>query len=282
MKTLLCATDLREETAFLLQYAYNLSTRLKVKLVVVHVYDLPPVNISGFQDNIQLDLRVSDEQKHALKAYCTDHLGSAFTTNKGNIQIYAVEDSSVVNGIITAARSIFADLIMVGTKSKNSQRGFFAGNIARTLVDKVNVPLIIVPGEKIQEPKLQNIVYASALESKDIEALKTLASLAKPFQATINVLHVSVKSEFDSEEQLQWFQELVKEYVTYSNIKYHLITSEDIFGTINNYVDEIGADMLVMLERKERNLLRSLYHQDLVKRMESKLSIPLVSFRMEE
>ena len=282
MKTLLFATDLREETSFLLQYAYNLSASLKVKLVVVHVFDLPPVNISGFQDNIQLDLRASDEQKHALKVYCTDHLGKAFKASKGTIQIHAVEDSSVVNGIIAAARSTFADLIMVGTKSKNSQRGFFAGNIARTLVDKVNVPLIIVPPEEIQGLKLKNIVYASALESKDIEALKTLASLAKPFQATINVLHVSVKNEFESEEQLQWFQELVKEYVTYNHIKYHLITSENIFDTINKYVDEINADMLVMLERKERNLLRSLYHQDLVKRMESKLSIPLVSFRLDE
>jgi nucleotide-binding universal stress UspA family protein len=281
MKTLLYATDLREETAPLLQFAFNLSKKLKVKLIVLHVYDLPPVGIPGYHDNLQIDLKVSDEQKYALKTYCYEHLGKRFSDNSSNVQIQAVEDSSVVNGILAAARSTFADLIIVGTKGKNSQRGLFAGNIARSLVDKVTVPLMIIPRE-VQAFKLQKIVYASALESKDIEALKSLVSLARPFLASINVLHVSVKSEFESEEQLLWFQELVKEGVDYNRIEYHLIKSEDIFDAINQYVDEIEADMLVMLERKERNLLRSLYHQDLVKKMQSSLSVPLVSFKLHE
>ncbi|XLS30675.1 universal stress protein [Flavobacteriaceae bacterium M23B6Z8] len=281
MKTLLYATDLRNESVSLLHYAYELSQQLKLKLVVVHVYDLPPVSIPAYNDDLQIDLRVSDERKHALRAYWYEHLNDLIASGTADIQMQAVEDSSVVNGIISAARSVFADMILVGTKSKDSKRGFFAGNIARSLVDKVSVPLLIVP-HHIKTVKLHEVVYASALESDDLKALKTLISIARPFLAKIKVLHISTKDEFESETQLSWFKELIAEHVNYPHIEYKSIASEDIFGTINRYVLESGADMLAMLEREERNLLRGLFHQDLVKKMQSQLSVPLISFRIQD
>ncbi|WP_340202047.1 universal stress protein [Ascidiimonas sp. W6] len=281
MKTLLYATDLRTESVSLLKYAYELSKQLNVKLIVVHVYDLPPVSIPGYLDDLKIDLKVSDEKRHALRAYCYQHLDTKASKNNNELQVEAVEDTSVINGILSVARSVFADLILVGTQGKYKKKALFAGNIARSLVTKVAVPLMIVPHET-KELKIHTIVYASALESKDIMALKTLAGIARPFLATIKVLHISTKDEYESEEQLLWFKELVQEYLNYKRIEYEVITSEDIFGAINKYVLDSKSDILAMLERKERNLLRSLFHQDLVKKMQTDLSIPLISFRMDE
>jgi len=58
----------------------------------------------------------------------------------------------------------------------------------------------------------------------------------------------------------------------------HLV-SENIFDALRIYLGEVGADLVVLLERKKKGVFNKWFHQDLVKKMESYGNIPLLSFR---
>ena len=57
-----------------------------------------------------------------------------------------------------------------------------------------------------------------------------------------------------------------------------LLFSEEIFPVLYDYLHEVKADLIAMLERGEKGLAKKIFHRDLVKKMESMSDIPLISF----
>lgn len=57
-----------------------------------------------------------------------------------------------------------------------------------------------------------------------------------------------------------------------------MLFSEAVFESLRVYLGDVGADMVVMLEREKHGFLKKLFHQDPVKKMESYGRVPLMSF----
>ena len=76
-----------------------------------------------------------------------------------------------------------------------------------------------------------------------------------------------------------WFKEMLKEKVTYEKISFEFRLSDDILNTLKDYLKEVDADILVMLEREGRTLIPNLWHFDLVKRMKLERLVPLLSYQ---
>lgn len=77
MKTILYATDYTDHSLSALHYAYDLSSRVGAKLIVLHVFDIPSFSgttmISSLRTTVK---RAYEEQNSVLKKYCQNHLGS--------------------------------------------------------------------------------------------------------------------------------------------------------------------------------------------------------------
>ena len=76
---------------------------------------------------------------------------------------------------------------------------------------------------------------------------------------------------------MKWFKDALKERLAYKNIEFKLFISDDIFDSLRVYLGDVGADLVVMLEREKKGLKKWL-HQDLVKKMESYGRVPLMRF----
>jgi predicted nucleic acid-binding protein len=81
-----------------------------------------------------------------------------------------------------------------------------------------------------------------------------------------------------SKNLLEWFKKSLSEKVHYQNIEIETIFSEDIFETLKLSIDESEADIVAMMERKHKPEINYLLHRDLVKRMQSSIKAPLLSF----
>jgi nucleotide-binding universal stress UspA family protein len=112
----------------------------------------------------------------------------------------------------------------------------------------------------------------------DIEVIKKLSKIAKAFKAKIQVVHITTEKEYEVESQMDLFKDKLKKKVDYENIKFKILVSDDVFNTLRMYLEEIEADIVVMLEREKRGLLSKLFHGDLVKKMETYDKLPLLSF----
>ncbi|WP_273568562.1 universal stress protein [Maribacter halichondriae] len=276
MKTVLYATDLSKHEVYTLRYAYKLSNGLKANLIVLHIYSVPPVTVATIRSAKQIKERLNIEKRDTVLNYCVKHLKDESVRDRVEIKVH--EHAAVSDGILEKTRDLNPDLVLVGMKDEHTQRGLFTGNIAKKLMKKVGCALLIVPNT-LRFRKLQTIIYATDFEEADIFAIKKLVELAKPFKAKIRVVHIPTIDEYVGKEQLEGFEAMVRKKVNYSGIHFHTFLANTIYHGLRAFVELHDADMLVMMERKhEGPFFKKLFHKDLVKHMESHISIPLLSF----
>ncbi|WP_299524387.1 universal stress protein [uncultured Lutibacter sp.] len=275
MKTIIHATDFSDNAISALKYAYALSKKTKSVLWVVHIFNNATL-ASTLNDPILLPIEESIQQKNAkLKEFCKSHLEGEFDSL--NIKIEAIEDSSVVTGIISKADELYASMIVTGMKGKRVFKELLIGSTTRKLIEKAPCPILAIPLNATLDT-IKTIVYTTDFEEEDISAIFRLTEIAKIYNATIKIIHVSSKKDVDSQQEMEWFKEILTQKVTYKNLEFEVVFSDDTYTTLLQYLDVVKADLLAMLERDKKGLFKKIFHKDLVKKMESKIQIPLISF----
>lgn len=276
MKTIICATDYSKNAVTAMKYAQEISSKLEANLLVIHVYKLPLM--LGLEFDIFYDeLEKTTLKKHnsKLKKFCKKHLGKEL--NGLNVNTDAFEALSVSQGILSKATENKAYMIVIGMKKETALEDLFMGNTTINLIEKAPCPIFAIP-ENATSEKLKTIVYATDFEQEDIGAINKVAQIAKKFNAKIKVVHISPSIEADGNLKMAWFEEMVKQKVSYKKIKFEVLYAEEIFKTLKAYLENNHANLVAMLEREKSGFLKKLFHRGLVKEMESFGKIPLLSF----
>jgi nucleotide-binding universal stress UspA family protein len=276
MKTIIFATDYSRNAVTAVKYAHGLSSKLGVNLLVIHIYSLPMM--LGLEFDIFYDeLEKTTLKKHntKLKNFCKKHLGKDLAGI--NVKTEAFENLSVAHGILAKASANKAFMIVIGMKKESAIKELFMGDTSMSLIEKAPCPVLLVP-ENVSDNNLKSLVYATDFEQEDIGAIYKFSQIAKRFDAKITVVHIAPNIIDDANIKMEWFKEMVEQKVTYKKIKYKVLFSEEIFGTLKAYLDSNKIDLVAMLEREKSGFLKKLFQRDMVKEMESFGKIPLLSF----
>ena len=275
MKSIIYATDCSQNSAQALRYAYRFSLIMKADLHVLHVYDLPPVNLAVINSKTILKKHMQEEQKDLVKKYCTKHLKNEFRQKP--IIIQAIQGTSITESILSLSKKIHPDLVILGMKDNKSTRGFFSGNIADVLLHKIDVPLLIVPNN-VSYNSLSTIIYATDFEEKDIDSVLKLIEIAKPFSALIEVIHVYELNKNEAKENMEKFKNRITKLSAYPEIIFNTIASGKVKSGLLNTVKNENADLIAMLERSQPKKFSLFLDKDLVQEMEASVSIPVLAF----
>ncbi len=278
MKTILYATDYSKNSIAALKYAHKMSKQLGTRLVIVHVFDYPTVlGMEGLDEPFpHLEKDAFKLHRSKLEKFCTAHMGNAWETP--NIQLEAVENKTVLNGIIATADEWHAYLIVVGVKGESGLRESIMGSTTKQLIEKAPCPILAIPADTSYSP-IKTIVYGTDFENEDIYALRKLVEMAKQLDAEIKVIHITTIKELDKANQMDSFKNRLLQKVDYERMEFVHLVSDNIFDTLRNYLGEVGADLVVLLEREKKGVFKKWFHGDLVKKMETYGNIPLLSFR---
>ncbi|WP_425236492.1 universal stress protein [Ulvibacterium sp.] len=277
MKTILYATDYSENSVDALKYAYALCRDLKIRLVMTHIYDVPTVlgtQLTASFPSLSKDARRHEREK--LQVFFKKNLGKVSDTMK--LHFEPMEHMSVIRGIISKATEWHAYLIFVGMKGEGRLREILMGSTTKSLIEKAPCPVLAIPENTNYKP-FKTVVYATDFEEEDVYAIRKLTEMVRTFQAEIKVVHIITEKEYQGETQMEWFRDMLQNKVTYEKIAFKLLFSDDIFEALRMYLEDVGAELMVMLEREKKGLLKKWFHRDLVKKMESYGQVPLMSFR---
>lgn len=275
MKTILYATDYSENSIAALQYALKMSGQMGTRLVITHVFDYHTILNNQGIDTI-LEESAFKLHRSKLEQFCTTHLGSAWKSP--DIQLQAVDNRSVTKGIISVADEWHAYLIVVGMKGGSALQEMIMGSTTQHLIAIAPCPVLSIPADtSYRQPK--TIAYATDFEEEDVYAIRKLAGMAGQFDAEIKIVHISTKDEYKGEMQMEWFKDMLKDKVTYAHIDFELLFSENVFEALQRYLENTDSDLMVMLEREHKSIIKKWFHRDLVKKMQSYGRVPLLSFR---
>lgn len=275
MKTILYATDCTVNDIASLKYAYRFSTIMNADLHIIHVYEFPPIANATLHAPELLKKRMHNDQTKLVENFCKANLKHEFQQKP--VTTHVIENSSVSESIQRLSRVLTPDLVLIGMQDHHSTRGYFSGNIANELLDTIEMPLLIVPNGMVYNT-ISTIVYATDFEEYDILSLQKLAEIARPFSALIEVIHVYKTDEYPAKILMEGFKKRLLQKTSYPEIAFKTIASTNIKSGLLSTVNWENANVLAMLERKHNWNLANLFHKDLVKEMESAISIPLLVF----
>lgn len=276
MKTILYATDYSENSVAALKYAHNMCLNLEAKLLVVHVFD----KLTVMQTRAEIPFPNLEKERfkehHAqLEEFCKKHLGSDL--EKMNVTVEAIMDKSPVDGIVSKAERIQSLLIVTGMKGESKLRKLIMGSTARGLIKKAPHPVLTIPGDTSYNP-INTIIYATDFQVEDLDAIRKLATIAKPLKAKIKIVHISGLDKTISEGEKIELEKKVNNHVDYANMELDVLYSDDVFNELKTYCGKVNADMIAMLEREGASYASQMFYRNLLRKMKSYGRIPLLSF----
>lgn len=274
MNAIFYATDRTENSAPVLRYAYELSRKLGTQLIVFNTHEMEPIRVMVSRPPEQIEYHVIKEQKEILATYCAKHLKGGLEGK--NIKFEVVSNDSITEGIVENSKNLSAGLVIIGRKDKHTERGLFVGDIGKSLIEKLSCPLMIVPNSGGKT--IKKILYATDFMEADIEAIKKLVPMAKALDAKVHIVHISTEAEYAGKEQMEWFKDMLQQQVKGEHFDFKLFFSDIIEYELKNQVEQLGADLLVLLQREEKGFLNKLFHTSMVKKLEGHISVPLMSF----
>ena len=271
MKKIVYTTDFSENSVAALKYAVALGELFNTDVIVLHV--ATPGELSETNKANKKEARAVLKAKTA--EFCSDHLEEDLSDL--NLTVAVIVSSSVTKGILDFTRDMEIKILIMGACGSGKFKDFFLGSSTKDMLELSPYPLLAVPPNYVFT-ELKNLVYTTDFEQKDLINIKEVLHLLNPIQPKLIILHVSDQDETMTRNLLEWFKKNLAEKVEYSDIDFKVIFSDNILKSLKENIESLDTDMVVMLERKPDAKKSSLLHRDMVKRMQSCIEVPLLSF----
>jgi nucleotide-binding universal stress UspA family protein len=272
MERILYATDFSENSERALPHAWQIAMAHDAELVMLHVMEIPTLwQHPDKAEPLEMEKDVVKDAERRLKEMFKRH------ADHGKVTFVLVEGISVTKTILSETKARCAELVIVGTRGESRLKESLMGSTTMTLIRKCPVPVLAVP-EGSTSKTFKKVLYASDFNKEDPEAIERLAALSAPLGSKISIVHIAVPGEQETELSKDELFDLIKKRLPDTQFDLEVRLSQDLPGTLDEFVRMGGFDMLAMLEKERVSLLDRLFHRDLVKRMEFHARLPILCF----
>ena len=273
MKTLLVPTDFSENAVLAMNYAAELAKEWNARLILFHAYEVPYatgyVSFEALTEE-KKSLQASSEKKMKALVHQLHHEHLAMDS--------VCVDGDLMNGIAEVVEKYKVSMIVMGTKGASNLANIIFGSNTSHVIEKAHCPVLAIP-DGTAYAKLKNITYATAYESGDLDVIQYLISLAKPFHAQINILHITENSEepVQDKHQMKKFMDLLMAKIDYNNISFQVMDGANMEETLSEYIEQGSADMLV-LSTHHRGFFGRIFGKHVTRQMSYHNRVPLMAF----
>lgn len=274
MKTILVPTDFSKGAEHAMRYAISMNQFFKARIVLHHSYVIP-VYATDLPVIMPVDVDLHKVAVDGLSKL-RDRLAGEFPELQLEMSVtsgYAEEE------IAEAAEKWKADLVVMGTQGASGLREALIGTITAAVMEKSPCPVLAVPSDAAWRG-VRRIVFATSYEEGDFGNIEQVIGFAKKLSADVTLLHISsgLYDQAYEYNAIERFKESIAEDSHFSRITFKLLEGEDVYQSINFYLDEVKADMIAMTMR-HRSFIRKIFGRSITKKMAYHTHIPLIAFR---
>jgi len=151
IKKILYATDLSDNSAYVLRYAINSAKKHDAKIIILHVLDIMPATAKTditeekqhkiFKEKIAFTL---DRIQKRLKIFCEKELKDDPECTE-RVESIEVREGFPAEVILSKADELNCDLIIMGTHGKGIIQHAFLGSTAKRVLRRTRKPVFIIP-----------------------------------------------------------------------------------------------------------------------------------------
>lgn len=269
MKKILIPTDFSPNAKGALQYAVGLARALgNVELTLLHTYEV--------HSNAGMFVSVSDFMKKDAVDQALEAIKDVEPRLKNGVTI----DSQILRGdtvslITDFAQSNHYDLILMGTQGASGLQEVFFGSTTNAVLKKSEVPVLAVPTGYRYAPIKKIVLAVDEAGIEGQQMIQPLAKIAKAYEAPVCVFHQSAEFEQDG------IDPSIDDILSGLEHSFHYeLEQEQVNESINSFVLDCGAQLLVMV-RRQRGFLEEVFHVSATTRKVFNSPVPLLVLKEE-
>ena len=267
MKKFLIPTDFSANAEGALHYAIELANTIgNIELTLFHAYEV--------HSNAGMFVSVSD----FMKKDAVDQVLDAIRKAEPKLSNSVTLDSQILRGDTVDLITDFAernhyDLIVMGTQGASGLKEVFFGSTTNAVLTKSGLPVLAVPEGYTFVP-VQEVVLAIDEEGfTDQRDIAPLEAVVKAFDIPVRVFH---QSEAFAKDGIDPEIDGILEGIEHSF--HYQLEKDNINDSINSFVAETGAQLLVMV-RRQRGFLEEVFHVSVTTKEVFNTPVPLLVLR---
>ncbi len=192
----------------------------------------------------------------------------------GNITaVYSVYTGSLSELFKTLSLKNHSELVLFPIKDEKISNE----KSIHQVLDAINLPVWCFKADS-EYRQVKTIVYGSDYKKDDVNVIKSLTSLAKAFEAKINVLHVYKSEKFKQQLIDAGLKDLIDKKIEYPSIEIHSKKKGNVVKGIASFCKKTFADLVVLM-KKDKYFFQDLLRKTTIEKALKKIDLPILIFK---
>ena len=284
MNRILIPIDFSENAERALAAAKIIADKENTELLILHAYQpyIPDVSVMpgsvlpgiGSPDYSYIGDDLEANFRHQLDGYVTT------ITEEG----YKAEAVWSVGGVQSAVEDAIKeykpDLVVTGRTGTGGFLDKLIGSSATHIALHSPCPVLIIPPQT--EPKKFNkVVYATQFEYAENDILREVFILMNHLGSKLTLLKVNADSQPDIQPDNQYLAEIKGEFIiSEEEVVYR--NADSVLDGIEDYCDEVNADLLIMSTRERSFIEEFLINPSVTKKLVVDTHVPLLIYHLRK
>jgi len=258
---------------------------LHSEIMLLHSYYFPVINSVDYAEGLSYVVNLNDTiieiaekaKTNLIKLY--ENLKTEIQKqNFKNVDLkFTLVNGNPADEIIGVYKNYHPDLIVMGTKGKNTYKSEYFGSVTANTINETNVPVLAIPEvSKYKGMNKINILFVAKFSEADYKAIKKLMSLIYIFNVKINVIHIGEISAKNTDKIVS-FKEFFNNLYPGYNIECNIIDSANTLDTLEHFINDKRIDIIAMTTHR-RNFITKIFYPSITKKMLFQTDTPLLVF----
>jgi nucleotide-binding universal stress UspA family protein len=282
MRSILVATNLLD-AGWLLPLASSLAVESGASVTLLHILS----TIHGFTLDMGCEPYYDPRGAIAAATGEIESIAARFLATEVRREV-VVSDGSPSDGILSAAREIHADLLILGTACHRGVGRWLAGSVTDTVLRSASIPVVTVGPHARRsaaaERPVQSILFAASLNASSAKAAGIALQWTERMHGHLSLLHVlpndgSVGAKRQGSEESLRAEEKLRALVPVAAFEQGLVDAQLRYGRAScEILAASGEADLIILGAAHSPLLGRLAPEGTLHRVLTEAHCPVVSF----
>lgn len=281
IKKILIPIDFSGTGERVLEQAIMMSKKTKSAITLLTVLEGPLSNAGPDLFGLSINHRVKYED--AIMVWAKQHMEAfknKLIANGANKVDYIIEKGSPYKKIVTTAKKIKADIIIMGTHGVSGVREFVVGSNTFRVVSEAPCPVLSIQ-KHIKKAGFKEILLPFRDKAHSREKVEYAIGIAKLYGASIHVLGMSYDTDPSAVKKIQLEADQIVRIIKKAevNCSEEVVKGDYISKHILDHAKRIKADLIVAMSDMDKMSISEYISGPFIQQVVNHSPIPVLSIR---
>lgn len=246
INNILVPIDFSEVSLEVLNHAASIAKKAKASLHIVHVMNVSAQVFPFFTENIDMS-KLKTEVRGELST-----IAEKVSQSHGVQVNLEIREGTIAKEIVQMAKSVNADMIVMGTHGASGFEEFFIGSNANRVVTSSTCPVLTMRGG-IKELDFSLIALPIDSSRHTRDKVSEVSSIAKLFGSTVRIVGLITEDHESEKSVFNLKIKQVEDYLKHRDIPFEskILHGEDISEMTSSYAQTIDAGLIAIMTEQE-------------------------------